>query len=455
MSDDFYPFVDSGDPAPENTHLTGKGAQNQIKTPGKTDEQQPVSSDNTVVRTARISVYDDMLSTPRVLVVEQNDVRTYLEDVTNTVYRTMKEQGGHLTLMIIRELVENFIHAHFSEPIISILDNGDTIRFSDQGPGIGDKELAFEFGVTSANRDQKRYIRGTGSGLPMIQQYVETAGGAISIEDNLGAGTVITVSVNPQRVAELQQSVSRGAAVRSGQTRNMEAAPACQQPNMPTQAPAQVPGQIPGQIPEQDLAYLQTQMPGNMPGYPPSPAYTQELNQAYQQAQSHPQMPTGQGYPSGYPQIPGYPQGIPQGYQQGYPQGQYMQTQPAYPQQMPAAYPQGYPGQASYPQFGNQFSTIPQQYSQAAGMYPGQAFSTQVPQSASNLYISERGALALRFICANTQGGPTDLTREYGSSNGTWSRELDKLARAGLVHKPGQKYLLTEMGQVWMQEHAQ
>lgn len=413
MSDDFYPFVDSGDPAPENTHLTGKGTQNQTKTPGKTGEQQPVPSDNSIVRTARISVYDDMLSTPRVLVVEQNDVRTYLEDVTNTVYRTMKEQGGHLTLMIIRELVENFIHAHFSEPIISILDNGDTIRFSDQGPGIGDKELAFEFGVTSANRDQKRYIRGTGSGLPMIQQYVETAGGAISIEDNLGAGTVITVSVNPQRVTELQQSVSRGAAVRSGQVHNTEAV------------------------------------------------------SAYQQPQDYPQMPTQQGYPSGYPQIPGYPQGmsqgyqqgypqgIPQGYQQGYPQDQYIQTRPTYPQQMPPAYPQGYPGQASYPQFGNQFSTIPQQYPQAAGMYPGQAFSTQAAQSASNLYISERGALALRFICANTQGGPTDLTREYGSSNGTWSRELDKLARAGLVHKPGQKYLLTEMGQVWMQEHAQ
>ena len=213
MSEDFYPFVDSGDPAPDNTHLTGAApiqeANRSGASTGATERSQSAY-------TTRISVYDDMLSTPRVIVVEQADVRTYLEDVTNTVHRTMKEQGGHLSLMIIRELVENFIHAQFSEPVISILDNGDTIRFADQGPGIDDKERAFEFGVTSADRFKKRYIRGTGAGLPMVQQYVEAAGGAISVEDNLGAGTVVTVSVNPVRVEEIERAVSRGAAVRSG-----------------------------------------------------------------------------------------------------------------------------------------------------------------------------------------------------------------------------------------------
>ena len=215
MSEDFYPFVDSGDPAPDNTHLVGGSA---AATAADAVENTP----NQVSYTIRISVYDDMLSTPRVIVVEQSDVRTYLEDVTNTVYRTMKEQGGKLSLMIIRELVENFIHAQFSEPVISILDNGNTIRFADQGPGIGDKERAFEFGVTSADREKKRYIRGTGAGLPMVQQYVENAGGAIAVEDNLGAGTVVTVSVDPKRAAELEHAVSRGAAVRSGRAHEAE-----------------------------------------------------------------------------------------------------------------------------------------------------------------------------------------------------------------------------------------
>ena len=206
MADDFYPFVDSGDPAPDNAHLNG------ITSPAGTQIGAPAAGSYTT----RIAVYDDMLSTPRVVVITQNDVRAYLEEVTNTVYRCMKEQGGNISLMVIREIVENFIHARFMEPIISVLDGGSTIRFADQGPGIADKERAFDFGVTSADREQKRYIRGTGAGFPMVQQYLENVGGAISIEDNLNKGTVITVSVDPARVAEIEAASARGAAVRSG-----------------------------------------------------------------------------------------------------------------------------------------------------------------------------------------------------------------------------------------------
>ena len=183
MSDDFYPFVDSGDPAPDNSHISG---------PDSREDGSAVGADQASYAT-RIAIYDDMLSTPRVIVIEPKDVRSYLEETTNTVYRCMKEQGGSISLMVIREIVENFIHAHFAEPIISILDGGQTIRFADQGPGIEDKERAFEFGVTSADKSKKRYIRGTGAGFPMVQQYLENAGGAVSIEDNLGQGTVITV----------------------------------------------------------------------------------------------------------------------------------------------------------------------------------------------------------------------------------------------------------------------
>lgn len=229
MAEDFYPFVDSGDPVPDNSHLNGADDSTDAA-----DGSPAKRSSETVRFATRISVYDDMLSTPRVIVIEQGDVRTYLEEITNTVYRVMKEQGGRLSLMVIRELVENFIHAHFTEPVISILDGGDTIRFADQGPGIADKERAFEFGVTSADREQKRYIRGTGAGLPMVQQYLENAGGAVSIEDNLNQGTVVTVSVDPERVAEITRTVSRGAAVRGGEPSQA----AMQQATMNTQAGA-------------------------------------------------------------------------------------------------------------------------------------------------------------------------------------------------------------------------
>ena len=189
-----------------------------------------------------------MLSTPRVIVIDPQDVRTYLEETTNTVYQCMKEQGGHISLMVIREIVENFIHAHFAEPIISILDGGDTIRFADQGPGIDDKERAFDFGVTSANSNMKRYIRGTGAGFPMVQEYLENAGGAVSIEDNMGSGTVVTVSLDPKRVQEIERAGGRGAAVR----------PETEQPTYP----------LPGAFAQQPMATQQ------MPplGWPAVPA---------------------------------------------------------------------------------------------------------------------------------------------------------------------------------------
>ena len=136
----------------------------------------------------------------------------------------MKEQGGTISLMVIREIVENFIHAHYMEPIISILDGGQTIRFADQGPGIADKERAFEFGVTSANRGMKQFIRGTGAGFPMVQQYLEAAGGAVSIEDNLGAGTVVTVSLDPTRVEEIKRN-TRARRRRSRSSIHLFAAP--------------------------------------------------------------------------------------------------------------------------------------------------------------------------------------------------------------------------------------
>lgn len=207
MSDDFYTMVDSGDPAPDNEHITGVREERE-------EGEQTTTQAPKAMYAARIAVYDDMLSTPRVIVIDPQDVRTYLEETTNTVYQCMKEQGGHISLMVIREIVENFIHAHFAEPIISILDGGDTIRFADQGPGIDDKERAFDFGVTSANSKMKRYIRGTGAGFPMVQEYLENAGGAVSIEDNMGNGTVVTVSLNPKRVQEIERAGGRGAAVR-------------------------------------------------------------------------------------------------------------------------------------------------------------------------------------------------------------------------------------------------
>ena len=313
MSDDFYTMVDSGDPAPDNEHITGVREE-------RAEGEQTTTQAPKAMYAARIAVYDDMLSTPRVIVIDPQDVRTYLEETTNTVYQCMKEQGGHISLMVIREIVENFIHAHFAEPIISILDGGDTIRFADQGPGIDDKERAFDFGVTSANSKMKRYIRGTGAGFPMVQEYLENAGGAVSIEDNMGNGTVVTVSLDPKRVQEIERAGGRGASVRPETEQPTYPLPGAfaQQP-MATQQMQPPVGQMqhPGMLPTQEPQAASMSMPPNVPQAMP---LADQDTAAMQQAT---------GAPGG--QQMGY-----QPYQQGYP---YQQMQPlGYGQQFPQQY---------------------------------------------------------------------------------------------------------------------
>ncbi len=364
MADDFYPFVDSGDPAPDNAHITGKEdpvPEGSAVAPDDARGERDGAGAAQAAFATRIAVYDDMLSTPRVIAIEPKDIRSYLEEITNTVYRCMKEQGGGLTLMVIREIVENFIHAHFVEPIISILDSGNTIRFADQGPGIQDKERAFEFGITSANREMKRYIRGTGAGFPMVQQYLEALGGAISIEDNLGTGTVVTVTIDPGRVADIEKGGAHGAAVRGRSIDTSRDVPATQ----------------PGET-----------------------------------------SPWGQPQPAPfYPPYPAYAPGV----------GAYI-----------------------YPQAHHEFSTASQHPPQPANPYFQAA---PVQGSGGEVYVSERGYLALSFMQEHGQAGPKELSEAFGQSGPTWSRELVTLNKQGLIAKSGQKYHLTELGGTWISSH--
>ena len=76
--------------------------------------------------------------------LEPSNIRDFLSSLTETVTKLSHEQGGTIPFTIIREIVENYIHAEFIEPTITILDGGNTIRFCDQGPGIKEKEKALQ-----------------------------------------------------------------------------------------------------------------------------------------------------------------------------------------------------------------------------------------------------------------------------------------------------------------------
>lgn len=159
-------------------------------------QSEPVCDFEDINYPARIAVYDDLLSTPRVVTIDPTDVADYLNQITTTTYDLARQQGGDIPYTVIRELVENFIHAYFIEPTVSIMEKGSKIRFTDQGPGIKNIQLAQKVGVTSATREMKKYIRGVGSGLPVVREYLEFVGGVVSIENNIKSGTVVTISTS-------------------------------------------------------------------------------------------------------------------------------------------------------------------------------------------------------------------------------------------------------------------
>lgn len=176
-----------------------------------TEQQGQVADfDYSFVETiARIALYDDMKSAPRITKIGPAPTNEFIEKLASTVHEQVKLVGGTIPYTVIREVSENFIHAQFREIVVSIFDNGETVRFADQGPGIQEKEKAKEPGFSSAIEPMKGYIRGVGSGLPIVNDYLSDRDGSIYIEDNLVNGAVVTVSlVKKKPIKPSQQSAS-------------------------------------------------------------------------------------------------------------------------------------------------------------------------------------------------------------------------------------------------------
>lgn len=133
-------------------------------------------------------------------------------------------------------------------------------------------------------------------------------------------------------------------------------------------------------------------------------------------------------YPYPY-QAPAQPTGQQAPAWQGYP--------PYYqPYQVPAGYPAPMPA--------------PQPQPLAAPAPMGAYAPRQTPAPAAGPQVTQRGMQAMAYLAEHGVCGPTDLAAAFGSSNATWSRELEALANQGLVVKQGQKRVLTDMGRLWL-----
>lgn len=436
MADAFYPFVENPSTPPhssgqdglkdraessQNSHISGTSeAYVAAEKPAPT---QPDGPDNAVpsasgahrsgvlevTSAARIAVYDDVAAAPRVVMVAPQDIRSYLEEITATVNKLAQEQGGAIPFTVIRECVENLIHAYFQAPTISILDGGNTIRFSDQGPGIPNKRLALEYGTSSATESMKRYIRGVGSGLPYASQYMADKGGTLTIEDNISGGCIVTISLSqiqePQDPAGHRYAPS-AAVAEAGVSRQPE----------PLQSGFEQPRY--GQVP-QNYPYGQPQTPGYgaMPGQIAQPVFGQPQPGWGQPAYGQPLY--------GQPSVPGY-------------------GQPSYGTPVLS----GYPSPTETP--GMSQGQTPYVGAGIGAGYGGEQPS-QMPLGDGS--ISDRDRNALMYLLQHSEGGGAELTAAFGSSGPTWSRTLKHLSELGFVQKHGQKYRLTEVGRQWTIAH--
>ncbi len=145
----------------------------------------------------RLAVYDSPLAMPRVVPLRGREFHEFVGELAARTYNSSHERGGRIPYVVIREIIENLIHAYFEGAVISVLNDGNTIRVSDQGPGILDKEKALLPGFTTATPELRAFIKGVGSGLPVAREQLSFLGGGLSIDTNLAHGTVVTLSLTP------------------------------------------------------------------------------------------------------------------------------------------------------------------------------------------------------------------------------------------------------------------
>lgn len=163
--------------------------------------EQIQKSDEGMHISIRVVVYPDS-GAPEITEVSASGPRTATVKFAKLVMGKVREAEGGVPDEAVREVLENLIHASYRGVVISILDSGNRVRISDKGPGIENKNLAMEFGFSSAGLETTGEIRGVGAGLGIARAEIEKVGGKLEIEDNLGGGTVVTISAPSERALQ-------------------------------------------------------------------------------------------------------------------------------------------------------------------------------------------------------------------------------------------------------------
>lgn len=142
-----------------------------------------------------VAYYIGERTPPRVYRIPGDDLGAVLRATAELIEEHIQSTGSRMPTLAVRELIDNLSHAGTAGAVVSLLDGGDTLRVSDRGPGIADKERALLPGFTTSNAGLREVIRGVGSGLGLAAATLAALGGSLEIDDNLGGGTVVTARV--------------------------------------------------------------------------------------------------------------------------------------------------------------------------------------------------------------------------------------------------------------------
>ncbi len=156
--------------------------------------------------TARVAVYSAAVEPPAVESVAASDAITLIEDLCELV-----EQRSPVPAPALREVIENLVHAEFADAVVSIADAGHTVRVSDHGPGIADPDRALQPGYTAAGTAARTVVRGVGGGLPLARRMMQSAGGELRIDPNLGSGAAVSLLLPPAPAVEAEPICSETA----------------------------------------------------------------------------------------------------------------------------------------------------------------------------------------------------------------------------------------------------
>lgn len=156
---------------------------------------QGASFDYSFVDTVgRIALYDDLRSAPRVVEIKPPTRRLISRRSPPRCTNSPMAQGEpSLTPLFGRFPKISSMRA--SKRWWSPFSTKGTPSASPIMAPASPRKKSPNAGFSSAVEPMKNYIRGVGSGLPIVREYLESSHGTITIEDNLGTGAVVTVSL--------------------------------------------------------------------------------------------------------------------------------------------------------------------------------------------------------------------------------------------------------------------